>query len=149
MRQIKLNLCILSLLIFSVLQLNSCGRTEDTVSCFPSAPINVSISLNSFLNYANNLNNNGWTYVDIQGAGTRGLILVKTNSGYRAYDRNAPHICPDNETTLMVEYPYVICKKDNAKWILLTGEPNAVASLPLKSYPCYFDANTNTIVVSY
>ena len=135
------------LLTFSLLNINSCGSTEDTVSCFPDSPINVILPLNSLPLYSSNLQNQQWTYVDMDGAGTRGLIIVKTNNGYNAYDRNAPHICPDNNTTLKVEYPFVICPKDNAKWILLNGEPNQVASLPLKTYFCDYNQSTNTITV--
>lgn len=134
-------------LMFNVLNTTSCSNREDTVSCFPTSPINVIIPLNSMPLYNTNLQNQQWTYVDMDGAGTRGLIIVKTNTGYNAYDRNAPHICPDNDTTLKVEFPFVVCPKDNAKWILATGEPNQVASLPLKRYFCNFDPSTNTITV--
>lgn len=138
---------IFILLTFSLLTINSCGSTEDTVSCFPNAPVNVILPLNSMPLQNSNLQNQQWTYIDMDGAGTRGLIIVKTNNGYNAYDRNAPHLCPDNNTTLNVEYPYVICPKDNAKWILLNGEPNQISPLPLKRYFCNYDQNTNTITI--
>lgn len=135
------------ILIFSNLSLNSCGRSNDTVSCFPNAPINVILPLNSMPLQNSNLQNQQWTYIDMDGAGTRGLIIVKTNNGYSAYDRNAPHICPSDNTTLNVDFPKVICPKDNAKWMIITGEPLEVSSLPLKRYLCNYDASTNTITI--
>lgn len=138
---------IIILLTISILNINSCSSREDTVSCFPNSPINVIISLNSMPLENSNLQNQQWTYINMDGAGTRGLIIVKTNNGYAAYDRNAPHICPDNNTTLNVEFPRVICPKDNAKWMILNGEPLEVSSLPLKRYLCNYDQSTNVITV--
>lgn len=140
-------LSLITLLIFSNLAIKSCGSTEDTVSCFPNSPINVILTLNSMPLYNSELQNQQWTYVDMDGAGTRGLIVAKTNNGYKAYDRNAPHICPDSDTTLKVEFPYIVCPKDNAKWILLTGQPTAVASVQPKTYFCDFNQATNTITI--
>ncbi|CAH0287745.1 hypothetical protein MP478_21170 [Chryseobacterium sp. WG14] len=134
---------IFTLLIFSNLSINSCGSTQDTVSCFPTVPIDVTLLPNHY----NDLLTKQWTYVDIAGAGTRGLIVVKVSNGYKAYDRNAPHICPGENTTLKVEYPLVICPKDNAKWNILNGGPTDVAPLPLKSYFCEVNPGTNTIRV--
>ncbi|WP_160139196.1 hypothetical protein [Chryseobacterium sp. c4a] len=137
-------LSIFILLVFSTLSINSCGRREDTVNCFPNVPINVTLLPNNY----NDLTIKQWTYVDIQGAGTRGLIVVKAGiNTYKAYDRNAPHICPDLNTTLKVDYPLVTCPKDNAKWNILTGEPVAVSPLPLKTYFCQVDPATNSITV--
>ncbi|MDG4652072.1 hypothetical protein [Chryseobacterium arthrosphaerae] len=136
-------LFIFSLLIFSNLTINSCGSREDTVSCFPIVPVNVTLLPNNY----NDLLTKQWTYVNIQGAGTRGLIVVKTGSGYKAYDRNAPHICPDTNTTLEVQYPIVVCPKDNAKWNILTGEPMDVSPLGLKTYFCENNPATGTITV--
>ncbi|PTT37383.1 hypothetical protein DBR28_09885, partial [Chryseobacterium sp. HMWF028] len=56
-------LSIFSLLIFSNLTINSCGSREDTVNCFPSTPINVTLNLNLPAYYALN-NINGWIYVN-------------------------------------------------------------------------------------
>lgn len=139
---------ILTFLIFSFLNINSCSNREDTVSCFPNSTINVILPLNSMPLQNSNLQNQQWTYIDMDGAGTRGLIIFKVSSNsYIAYDRNAPHICPDNNTTLTVDFPKVICPKDNAKWFITTGEPIEVSPLPLKRYFCNFDQSTNTITV--
>jgi len=138
------------LLTFSLLNLNSCN-TQDTVSCFPNAPVNVTINLN--LPAYNNLNQpGGWIYLNVEGStGTRGLIVVRrSDTQFMAYDRNAPHICPDSNTTLEVKDNLsIICPKDNAKWLLLTGEPSAVANVPPKTYPYNYNPATKDLNIFY
>lgn len=143
-------LSIFTLLIFSNLSINSCGSTDDTVSCFPSTPINVTLNLN--LPAYNVLNQvGGWMYVNEQQSGTRGLIIVRaSDTNFKVYDRNAPHICPDNNTTLEVKDNIsIICPKDNATWILLTGQPTAVSSVPPKTYPYNYDPTGKILTVYY
>lgn len=138
------------LLTFSLLNLNSCN-TQDTVSCFPNAPVNVSINLN--LPAYNNLNQpGGWIYLNLEGStGTRGLIVVRrSDTQFMAYDRNAPHICPDNNTTLEVKNgTSIICPKDNAEWLLLTGDPTAVANIPPKTYAYNYNPATKDLNIFY
>jgi len=140
-----------TLLIFSNLSINSCGSREDTVSCFPNNPINVTLNLN--LPAYNNLNyNNGWVYINEQQSGTRGLIVVNTGNGFKAYDRNAPHLCPANNTTLEVKDDIaILCPADNTRWILRTGQPESGSktSLPPKTYPYNYDAATKTLSIYY
>lgn len=136
------------LLVFSFLNTNSCSTREDTVSCFPDTPISVNINLN-YANY-NNLNFvGGWIYVDEQQSGTRGLIVVRTKDNpaqFAVYDRNAPHLCPDNNTTLEVKDGIsIICPKDNASWILLSGQPTSASSVPPKTYFWSFDAASKNL----
>ena len=131
-------LSIFILLIFSNLTINSCGSREDTVNCFPNVP-----ALNNI---------NGWIYVNEQQSGTRGLIIVRTANGFKVYDRNAPHLCPDNNTTLEVKDNIaIICPQDNTRWILSTGQPESGAktSLPPKTYPYSYDAPSKTLNVYY
>ncbi len=147
MNKLKIILSILILLIFSELTLKSCGRTQETVSCFPNVGISVVLNLN-LPAYQNLQNVGGWIYVDEQSSGTRGLIVVKTNGGFKIYDRNAPHICPDSNTTLnVVDNIKIVCQKDNATWILLTGEPTAVAQVPPKTYYYNYDAGSNVLSI--
>ena len=143
----------LTILIFSVLTINSCGSNNDTVSCFPSSPINVSLNLN--LTAYNNLNYSGnWIYVDQEQSGTRGLIVVRTQldpAKFGVFDRNAPHLCPDTNTTLKVKDNIsIICPKDNMKWMLNgTPESGGSTSLPPKTYPYNYDASTKTLSIYY
>lgn len=132
------------LLIFSALNMfSTCGNREETVSCFPNQIISIQININ--LPAYNNLQTiGGWIYINEQQSGTRGLIIVRTTSGFKIYDRNAPHICPDTSTTLEVKDNIKItCPKDGAEWILLTGEPVKVSQLAPKTYHYTYDASGN------
>jgi hypothetical protein len=143
-------LAIITLLIFSNLSVNSCGTREDTVSCFPANPINVSLNLNLPAYY--NLNQvGGWVYINEQQSGTRGLIVVRaSDTTFKVYDRNAPHLCPDNNTTLEVQDNIrIICPKDNAQWILLTGQPTAVANVQPKTYLYNYDPGNKLLNIYY
>ena len=138
------------LLIFSLLSLViSCESRADTVSCFPSQIINVQLNLN-LPAYAIDLNTKGWIYINEQQSGTRGLILVKTGTGFKVYDRNAPHLCPDANTTLEVQNNIkIVCPKDGAEWILQDGTPIKGSGLPPKSYEYSYNATTGIISIYY
>ena len=138
------------LLIFSLLSLViSCESRAETVSCFPSQIINVQLNLN-LPAYANDLNTKGWIYINEQQSGTRGLILVKTGTSFKVYDRNAPHLCPDTNTTLEVQNNIkIVCPKDGAEWILQDGTPIKGSGLPPKSYEYSYNAATGIISIYY
>ena len=138
------------LLVFSLLSLViSCESRAETVSCFPSQIINVQLNLN-LPAYANDLNTKGWIYINEQQSGTRGLILVKTGTGFKVYDRNAPHLCPDTNTTLEVQNNIkIVCPKDGAEWILQDGTPIKGSGLPPKSYEYSYNATTGIISIYY
>ena len=137
------------ILAISILNIISCSSREETISCFPNTPINAVLNLNLPTYFALQ-NVNGWIYVNEQQSGTRGLIVIRTSNGFKVYDRNAPHLCPDQNTTLSVEENIkIICPKDGAEWILYTGEPQKIAKVPPKTYPYSFDPYTNTLSVYY
>lgn len=136
-------------LVISVLKiLNSCGNREETTSCFPNQLISVQINI-SLPAYYPLQNIGGWVYISEQQSGTRGLIIYRASAtSFKIYDRNAPHICPDTNTTLEVEGgTLVICKKDNAKWFLMNGAPAEVSAYPLKQYFSTF--NTSNVLNIY
>ena len=135
-------------LIINVLSINnSCSERNETVSCFPNSTISVQLNLSLPLYYK--LQTVGsWVYVNEVGAGTRGLIVVRTTSGFKVYDRNAPHLCPDTDTTLEVKNDTsVYCPKDGSKWILITGQPtdNSVAKIAPKTYGYSYNATSNIL----
>lgn len=135
------------LLIFSILKiLNSCGNREETTSCFPNQLISVQINI-SHPAYYQLQNVGGWVYISEQQSGTRGLIIYRASAtSFKIYDRNAPHICPDTNTTLEVEGgTLVICKKDNAKWFLMSGAPAEVSPYALKQYYYSFNSSSNIL----
>lgn len=138
----------LIILIFSFLAFpSSCSERNETVRCFPETVINVTLNLN-LPAYFNLQNVGGWIYTNEQSDGTRGLIIVKTTNGFKVYDRNAPHLCPENNTTLEVEDNIkIICPKDGAEWILLTGQPTKIATIPPKTYPYTYNPATNILTI--
>ncbi|HPZ24452.1 MAG TPA: hypothetical protein PKV58_00780 [Kaistella sp.] len=149
MKRIFLAIFSSIILIFSLLNITSCKEREETVNCFPNVPINVVLNLNLPAYYVLQ-NVGGWIYVNEQECGTRGLIVVRTTNGFKIYDRNAPHVCPDNNTTLNVENNIkVVCPKDGAEWILITGEPTKIAQIPPKTYRYNFDSTTGILSIFY
>ena len=139
------------LLVFSLLSLViSCESRADTVSCFPSQIINVRL-YTSLPAYRNLNTMGGWIYINEQQSGTRGLIVVNTGTGFKVYDRNAPHLCPDTNTTLKVDENSIkiICPKDGAEWILQDGTPIKGSGLPPKFYEYSYNAATGVISIYY
>ncbi len=146
-RKINASILVLTLIISTLFITNSCSSRDETMSCFPDVNINVVLNLN-LPAYQNLQTVGGWIYVDEQSSGTRGLIVVRTTNGFKIYDRNAPHICPDGSTTLMVENNIkIICPKDGAEWILLTGEPIKISQLAPKTYSYNIDSISNTLFI--
>ena len=146
-RSLTHSILITLLIVSSLIITKSCSSREDTVSCFPQTSINVILNLN-LPAYQNLQTVGGWIYVDEQSSGTRGLIVVRTTNGFKIYDRNAPHICPDNNTTLnVVNGIKIVCAKDGAEWILLTGEPIKIAQLAPKTYAYSYDAVGNVLSI--
>ena len=145
MKKLSTSLFFLFFLIFSTLNHSSCSRTQETVSCFPEVNIQVMLNLNLPAYYPLQ-NVGGWIYVNEQSAGTRGQIVVRTSTGFKIYDRNAPHICPDSSTTLEVKDNIkILCPKDGAEWILLTGQPTNISSVPPKTYHYNYDSSSNIL----
>lgn len=101
----------------------NCSEDDGQKGCNPEYNVNVSINLSLPL-YSDLQNPNGWAYVQGEGTGTKGLIVVNIGNGFKAYDRNAPHICPNPTSTLeVVDGIKLYCPFDKAEWILLTGQP--------------------------
>ena len=128
--------------------LQACNSDDGTVSCVPITTVSVQINPNLPL-YSNLNNPGGWIYVNGVTAGTRGLIVVRTASGYKAYDRNAPHICPGEKTTLYVEDDIkIVCDADESEWILLTGQPTKVANRAPRTYQVIVNTNGTLLITN-
>ena len=136
------------LLAFSLLTFNnSCSERNETVNCFPNSVVSVQLNL-SLPSYYKLQTVGSWVYVNEVGSGTRGLIVVRITNGFKVYDRNAPHVCPDSDTTLEVKNDTTVyCPRDKAEWILITGQPTAVANIPPKTYPYSFDPVSNILSI--
>ncbi len=129
-----------------ILLFSACASDDGVVSCVPT--YTVSTTINTVYPLYMDLNNpGGWAYVGGVGAGTRGLIVVNIGNGsYKAYDRNAPHICPNTNTTLEVEDGIkMVCKEDDSEWILITGQPIKVANRAPKTYRVHVSGTLLTI----
>lgn len=140
------SLFTLFLTISSLSLINSCGERDGTVSCFPNSVISVTLDLTLPRYYALQ-NPGGWLEIEEQQSGTRGLIIYRKNErDFMIYDKNAPHLCPDNDTTLEVRTgTAVYCPKDGAEWFLSTGGPTKVAKTALKAYGYSFNGNVLSI----
>lgn len=129
----KMKLSPFFLLMLMIPIANACSDDDGQKSCNPEYNISASININ--LPLYSQLETRGWTYVDGAGTGTKGVIVVKVINGYKAYDRNAPHICPGPDTRLeVVDDIKLYCPQDGAEWILLTGEPLTIADRAPRTY---------------
>lgn len=102
----------------------SCNDDDTTVNCIPNVSIaaqyNLSLPSFSNLNYPN-----GYVVLAPDGTnGNQGIIIVNTGNGFLVFDRNAPHRCPGNNTTLQVQDEMkIVCPADGAEWALRNGQP--------------------------
>ena len=145
----KINNLFVFFIVYSVFSSTACSSREDTVSCFPNQIINVQL-YTSLPTYRNLNTMGGWIYINEQQSGTRGLIVVNTGTGFKVYDRNAPHLCPDSNTTLEVQNNMkIVCPKDGAEWILTDGTPIKGTGLPPKSYGYSYNAATGELLIYY
>ena len=136
-------------LIFCTFSLHSCKDRDGTVSCFPKQYINFNLDLN-FPSYNSLQHAGNWLYIDIDGSGTKGVIIYNKGTEFKIYDRNAPHLCPDENTTLEVirdssGFNKIHCKKDNSEWLLETGEPLKNTQVPPKTYRYTYENNILTV----
>src|SRR5690606_31182204 len=101
MKAFFLRISVILIIILNFSLSVSCSEDDGQMNCNPEYNIAATINLSLPL-YSDLVNPNGWAYVQGEGTGTRGIIVVNTGNGFKAYDRNAPHICPNMESTLEV-----------------------------------------------
>lgn len=129
------------LLVSFILFISACRSDDGAVSCVPNAVVNRTVNLSLPL-YANLNNPGGWIYLDGYSAGTRGLIIVNTGNGFKAYDRNAPHICPTAKSTLYVKDDIkIMCDEDESEWILISGQPIKTANRAPRTFKVINNGN--------
>lgn len=140
---------IFIIFLFLNLNQNCVGNEDGVISCFPNSTIDVIIDL-SLPQFQNLQNVGGYVTTTSALAGTRGLIVVRSGmSAFVAYDRNAPHICPGENTTLeVVDDISIFCPADGAKWILLTGQPIEVAGIAPRRYFCAFNPSSGILRIT-
>lgn len=114
----------LFLIFFLSINCISCKDDDTTVSCLPDENVSAQYNLN-LPAYSTLTIPNGYYVFPSDGTnGSRGVIVVNTGTGFIAYDRNAPHICPSANSTLVVEDGIkLVCPEDQAEWVLRSGQP--------------------------
>ena len=129
---------------------SSCETDAGLVDCFPRSDINVKINTQLPL-YQDIKTPGGWIYLDEQFSGTKGLIIYRQNNTlFRAYDRNSPHICPSETSTLTVSDNSIeIISEDGGVWLLSSGEPfsGSTKGIPLKSYSTFYNPSDKTLQI--
>ena len=137
---IYLKLIVILLIIISC---GSCDSDQGRINCSPKSYVNAHYNLN--LGQFAPLSSVGYVVLDRDGTnGVSGLIIVNTGLNIFAYDRNAPHICPEPNTILqVVDDIKVVCPKDGAEWALNSGVPlnDATNGIPLYQYRVVREGN--------
>lgn len=131
----------------------------------PKMPFNFSIYPNTIQYQALNVTS-GWIYLTSEVESTsRGIIVYRLSENeFLAYDRlppNEPDACTDshgNTTRMVVDFPYVVDRCNNAYYNILNGqiivaEPDmipdfpttGVAIYPLIQYHTTYDGNKLTV----
>lgn len=133
---------------FFLLLLGACDSSSDVISCVPQSTVNAAYNIS--LPAYSSLNNPGGYYeFPADGSnGSRGIIVVNTGTSYKAYDRNAPHICPGANTTLEVQDNIqIVCPEDDAAWILTSGQPLNDATEGKNLIQYYVSVSGTSIVI--
>lgn len=138
MKRVRLHLLILiALLTF----LSGCKQYPENPNR-PVLPAPITIYPNSYQYYDLNFVS-GWLYItsDVEST-SRGIIVYRqSNTEFLAYDRmppNEPDACTDsqgNTTRLVVDFPFVVDRCNNAYYNILNGqlivrEPDMIPDFP-------------------
>ena len=94
-----------------------------------SAPIDLTLPLYNNLQFVGNP-----VFINTQGYGINGLIVMNTGSGFNAYEAT----CPNQEITSCSELDInginAVCPCDDVEYSLFNGLPNADVQYSLKPY---------------
>lgn len=122
-------------LIITTLLFISCSKDDNKNNnpYLPNYPVNLQIDRNlpsySNLNYVSNP-----VYVNIAGAGIRGIIVMKIGEGqYNAFDAACPNQSLSSCSTMTISGINAVCACDNKQYSLFTGLASG-AQYPMKQY---------------
>lgn len=129
-------------LIISTFLFISCNKDENVNNNNPYLPnypvnlqINTSLPAYNDLNYVSNP-----VYINIAGAGIRGIIAMKTGEGlYTAFDAACPNQSLSDCSTMTINGINAVCPCDDKEYSLFTGLA-AGAQYPMKQYRVSFNA---------
>jgi nitrite reductase/ring-hydroxylating ferredoxin subunit len=124
------------LLIATILFI-SCNKDETVNNnnpFLPNYPVNIQVDMNlpaySDLNFVSNP-----VYVNIAGAGIRGIIVMKAGEGlYYAYDAACPNQPLTNCSTMTILGINAVCPCDEKEYSLYLGGQSAGMTYPMKQY---------------
>lgn len=134
-------------LIISTLLLLSCNKDDNTNNnnpYLPNYPVNLQIDTNlpayDDLKYVSNP-----VYINIAGAGIRGIIVMKVGEGlYNAFDAACPNQALSGCSTMTINGINAVCPCDEKQYSLFTGLASG-AQYPMKQYRTSFNGTVVSI----
>lgn len=107
--------------IISIFILSNCTSDDINNDILPFVPINETIDL-SLPEYINIQTPNGWAYTS---GGIKGIIIYNLDgTQFKAFERAAPHIQPNNCSQMIIENSLRMkCPCDDSQFNILNGSP--------------------------
>lgn len=133
--------------IISALLFFSCNKDEQINNnnpYLPNYPVNLQIDTNlpayDRLKFVSNPK-----YINIAGAGVRGIIVMKVGEGlYNAFDAACPNQALSNCSTMTINGLNAVCPCDEKQYSLFNGLA-AGAQYPMKQYRTSFNGTVISI----
>lgn len=130
------------LLLFTILLLSGCSRSEINNDNRYLPDYNFSIDINFDLPLYNNLRFTGNpVYIDQAGIGINGIFVLNTGGGYVAYEASCPNQELNACSRLVLNGITAICPCDDAEYSLFSGQAEG-KEYPLKIYRVEILGNT-------
>ena len=131
---VLINLQVIFLLV-------SCS--DDEMNCIPKRSVNESF----FIGNISELQSTGAHIFN--GVGIKGIV-VKRNSitppEFKAYDVQAPHLCPLNECSTLKLDDITLSGCDGSQFLLLEGQPLSMTDRPLIEYRVIAEDSDNIFI---
>ncbi|MFY7810707.1 MAG: Rieske (2Fe-2S) protein [Flavobacterium sp.] len=105
---------------------------------------NYSFSINVDLNLPSNANlqfPSNAKYINLNGAGIRGIIVFNTGSGFNAFDAACPNQNLSDCSTMTISGINATCPCDNKSYNLFTGQSEGM-QYPMKRYAVEVNGNS-------
>lgn len=122
------------LLLLTLIAFTNCSKDDNIKNknpYLPNYPVNITINLDlpSYvdLQYVSN-----YKYINMAGAGIKGVFVFNNGNGYYAFDAACPNQYPADCERMTITGVKAICSCDNTEYSLFTGLGNA--QYPLKQY---------------
>lgn len=134
-------------LILSTLLFIGCSKDDNTSNnnpYLPNYPVNLQIDTNlpayDDLKFVSNP-----VYINIAGAGVRGIIVMKVGEGlYNAFDAACPNQALSSCSTMTINGINAVCPCDEKQYSLFNGLASG-AQYPMKQYRTSFNGTVVSI----